>query len=209
MILCAPTEPPVLRALGIVSSLPEEQGADYLVGGATGLVSIQRKTVSDLLASLADGRLGREVDLLRGVDKPVLLVEGRPMWTPDGYLIDRNRFPRKAWHGLLLSVLWAGVGVVGTDSLDHTAALLRDAEAWVDRSEHTGLMVRPATRDSFGQPVPWGVLLGVQGVGPKLAAAIYQEFKRVPLRWDVGVKDLERVPGVGKVKAARLWGAFG
>ena len=208
MILCAPSEPPQLRALGVVCALPEESGSDFIVGGQSGTLNVQRKTVSDLIASLADGRLGREIDLLSQTERPALLIEGRPQWTNDGRLADRSGFQKRSWHGIMLAVLWASVGIVHSDSLEHTSDLLRDAERWLEKSEHYGLRTAPVIKDGFGDPVPWGVLLGVNGVGPKLAEAIHKQFGRVPLRWDVSQEDLQQVPGVVKVRAERLWQMF-
>ncbi len=48
------------------------------------------------------------------------------------------------------------------------------------------------------------VLQGFDGVGPQLAGRIYDEFKRMPLRWDVTREELAAVHGLGPKKLEAL-----
>jgi Holliday junction resolvasome RuvABC DNA-binding subunit len=53
------------------------------------------------------------------------------------------------------------------------------------------------------------LLQGFEGIGPDLAAAIFDHFEGVPFRWNVeGAKGLMEVPGIGKGRAEKLWGAL-
>ena len=214
MILVAPTEPPELRALGMTALLPEEYGADYLFPANDGLVAVQRKTMADLLASLQDGRLARELPLLHGVEYPLLLVEGRPVWTDAGLLLSHNaQFRREGWYGLCLSVQFAhNIAVVTTDDIADTIAWFKHAPSWFERPDHRGLLIRPRPTDNFGNMAPKDfavhLLQSFPGIGPKIAEAIYNHFGRIPLRFDVDEKALRRVPGLDKraVEMLRLLG---
>jgi DNA excision repair protein ERCC-4 len=211
--LVSPTEPPDLRALGETSPLPEEYGADYLFPAATGLVAVQRKTFPDLIASLRDGRLAREIPLLRTADHPLLLLEGRPFWTSEGVMVGGN-FSRQGWYGVELSTqIVHNIHIVHTDDLADTARWLRYAPSWFAKPEHTGLAQRPKPTDNFGHMTERDfaihLLQSFPGIGPKVAEAIYRHFGRVPLQLSVSARDLAQVPGVGKVRAETILRCLG
>lgn len=214
MILASPTEPAQLRLLCITSWVPEEYGADYVFSASTGLVAVQRKTTADLLASLNDGRLARELPLLASspeVSHPILLVEGRPVWTDEGLLLSGGRtgFRREAWYGLCLSIQRVHkVAMVLTDDIHDTEAWLRHTPTWFLRVEHRGLTTRPKPTDNYGN---WSrrdfaihLLQSFPGIGPAVAGAIYDHFGRVPMRLDVDEKALREVEGVGSGRAAGI-----
>ena len=118
MILVSPTDRDLLSLLGdraMSHSLPEQHGADALsVVSGRGKLAIQRKSFpDDLLASIDDGRLARELAMLARTEYPVLLVEGRPQWTADGHLMASwaSRWTRQQLRNLLRSV-WLIHGVM-------------------------------------------------------------------------------------------------
>jgi ERCC4-type nuclease len=207
-MLVSPAEPPQLRELGPVSPLPEKHGADFLLEVPRHLVAVQRKTVPDLVASDADGRLGREIPLLQQADVGVLLIEGHPRWTADGQLLVRARgWTRERWWGLQAAAVWVhGLVWVEVSDQAHTAAWLRHAESWLSRERHRGLTARPAWAgvESFGEYL----LQSFPGIGPAVARAIVAHFGGAPLRLTCEEADLATVPGVGPVRARTIAGAL-
>ena len=209
-LLVAPTEPDGLRRLGTTSPIPEHHGCDVLWTGRSGLVGVQRKELTDLWVSLRDGRLARELRLMRLLAVKVLLVEGRVRWSASGRLTTaRTPLTRDQLRGLLLSAQQRGVWVVHADDLDDTAAALLHLRRWLDKRHHTSLDVRPATGAAPGER-GWGVdlLQSFPMVGPIVAGAIYDHFGGVPLEWRVGAAELAQVRGVGPLRAASLWSAL-
>jgi DNA excision repair protein ERCC-4 len=207
-ILVSPAEPPELRAVGVMSPLAEEYGADFLWGCGAGLVAVQRKTVPDLLASLQDGRLAKEIAQLAAADVAVLLVEGRPRWTAEGRMIDRT-FRREAWLALLMSLQFAhGLRLVQTEDQRETALWLRTAAEWFGKPEHRSLRTRPKPLDSWGEYTQSAfelhLLQSFPGVGPELAERIVRHFGGVPLRWTVGEAELRQVRGIGPERARAM-----
>lgn len=219
MLLVSPTDRDLLILLGgkaMSNYLPERYGADILIViEGHGKLAIQRKTFpDDLLASLDDGRLARELPLLAQAEFPVLIVEGQPMWTADGHLMHgwSSRWTRAQLRNLLRSV-WRvhGVSVEHTDSLDDTAAAVLELEAWFKKDVHRSLLTRSKTpikndwglsnRRDFGR----FFLQGLPGVGSTLAEQIFDHFGRVPLRWDCTLEELMSVYGIGKKRAKVLW----
>ena len=207
LLIISPTEPLALRVLGITDLLPEEYGADYLFSARSGLVVVQRKSFTDLIASLRDGRLARELPAMRQADHPILLVEGRPLWTDQGMLISVDRpYHRTEWYGFCLSVQHEyNISMVLTDDINDTAAWMRHAPTWFDKPEHLSLLARPKPVDNLGNMAArdFGInlLQSFPGFGPKVASNVYDHFGRVPIRSDTTAKELQQISGVGKVRA--------
>jgi len=184
------------------------------------MLHVQRKTIGDLLRSLADGRLARELPSLQASGRGVLLVEGRPHWTSDGVLIDGSRptrgglwslrgaeahMTRDRWYGIQADVVWVhGIAWIETADVDETAAWLRHVDGWLARP-HRGLVARPAW--SREQPFAAYLLQSFPGIGPEVAQRIVDTLG-MPLRLACTEEDLASVPGVGPVRARAIAGAL-
>jgi len=217
VILISPTEPkPILQLItdlgheAIVSTEPETRGADYLMSGQLGFVAVQRKEHSDLLSSVEDGRLQREVSLLRYEPVPILIVEGWPEFTSDGQHLERPSWTKAGFRDLLRSVKDEGVQVERTDDLADTAAALVEIQERWRKPVHISLLTRPKRikTDSFGRRqaddrAAW-VLQGFPGIGPVLARRIVAKFGGLPLSWTCSLEELCEVEGMGKKTASDL-----
>ncbi|MGC9030091.1 MAG: ERCC4 domain-containing protein [Desulfomonilaceae bacterium] len=220
MILYSPVEPAEVRKIigdkAKPHSLPEKYGADFLILGHGLWVAVQRKTIPDLLASLEDGRLARETAMLKRVDVPVLIVEGRPEFTGDGHLIHayQSQYTKEQIRNLLRSIYHEGILVEHTDSTEDTVAAVFEMEKYYSKSVHRSLATRPKTaaKTDWGTRYDrdWAIFLlqGFPGVGPVLAAAIFDHFGEVPLAWTCRKKDLEKVEGIGRRRVEILWNAL-
>lgn len=211
--LVAPTEPAELKALGIVSPLPERVGCDVLYFAHGKKCGVQRKEVGDLLSSVADGRLGKELAQMAAanVAARLLVVEGVVTWTNEGVLLRGygETWTRRQWLGLLWSAQEAGAWVTTTAGLRETCEVVEWFGDWC-RREHRSLKTRPGPASMWGTRATqeeWAchVLQGFPGVGPALAARLVEEFGGVPLEWRVTREELGAVRGVGKKKVERIW----
>lgn len=216
----APTEPPLLRDIGVTSLAPEEYGVDIMWESNLGKVGVQRKKFpDDFLASVNDGRLNREYAMMKGLDLAFLLLEGRAQWTTEGNLIRTSGNKRYQWsrsqhRRYLASVQLQGVHVIYTDSLTDTIAYVGELQAWSDKDDHTGLLTRPgpASSDRWGRHTSRDyqshVLQSVPGIGPKQAGAILDHFGGLPIRITASVEELMTIPGIGKGRAEKLLNTF-
>jgi len=219
VILISPTEPkPILQLItdlghqAVVSTQPEERGADYLMTGQLGFIAVQRKEAGDLLASVEDGRLQREVSLLVYEPVPILIVEGWPDFTSGGQHLDRPSWNKTGFRNLLRSVGREGIQIERTDDLADTAAALVELQDYWQKPAHISLLTRPKRikTDSFGRRrlddrAAW-VLQGFPGIGPVLAKRIVRRFDGLPLSWTCSLEELCEVEGMGEKKAAELFG---
>lgn len=217
--MIAPTEPLPIRALGRVHSLPEKRGVDVLFPAGGRMVGVQRKEIHDLVASVHDGRLHREAQMIGGcladgrLGIAVLVVEGRFTWTCDGEWVEPGwRWTRRQHRGLLWSVRAKGIWVEATSDVADTADLCRDLEKWAAKDRHSSLDRRPGPTGLWGKATTreyaLHVLQSFDGVGPELAGRIVDHFGRLPIGWLVTAADLAEISGIGKVKAKKLIGAL-
>jgi len=214
-VLVSPAEPPALRRLGSVSMVTEEYGADFLIVGPAGMVGVQRKKFpSDFVGSLSDGRLHTVVMKIRATTLPIIVLEGDPTWSLDGALLNQRGGPnlqRSTLRAMEWSLMQSGIGVQWTDDLADTADYIGTLAEWWAKDTHNGFGTRPGPgrANEFGVPTSdrdWAlhVLQGFDGVGPGLAQHIYDEFERLPLRWDVTEAELRTVHGLGPKRLASL-----
>ena len=213
-MLVSPTEPAPLRALGKTSSTPELYGADFLFASKLGVVGVQRKEVSDLLASAEDDRLGKEAAQMQALTTGVLLIEGRLSWTDDGFLISRyqSRWTISMFRGLIWSWQSRGLWTEYVDSIAETSKWLSSFGRWLAKDRHSSLMTRRNPTSVWGKADSrdWQVhfLQGIPGIGPVQAGAILDYFGGIPLTLDVSAGELEKVKGIGKKRAKVIAGMF-
>ena len=215
-MLCSPTEPKKLRAIGKTSSIPENHGADFLIVAGKYRIGVQRKQFpGDLLASLNDGRLYTQIPYLQELDYALLVIEGHGRWTEDGELMeDRyHRFTMQQMHGLMFTVMFEyGIPTMWVRNMDETGRVLRTLDAWAQKEKHSSLKSRPGpTKGSWGttdRHMAQHLLQGFQGVGPELAGRIVNKFDGVPLEWTVTMDEMMTVDGLGKVKAEKMMHAL-
>ncbi len=214
-MLVSPTEPPAMKQLGQVSSKPETMGVDvaWFSKQHKSWCGVQRKELSDFIASVRDGRLGKEVAQINGADIfcPLLIVEGRPDWTLDGYLMNtRQEWTIAQHYGMLWSVQMKGVWYVGTDNAQETVACIERYARWLEKSSHQALDRRPGPIGAWGTPgsedFQRHLVSGLPGIGPELAARIVSQFGRAPFAWGCTKEELAAVKGMGKKKVENVWG---
>lgn len=209
------TEPKRLKQLGHASQLPEKYGVDFLwwrqqPGLKRGWCGVQRKEAKDLIASIRDGRLARELVQMEPLLHSMVVVEGRFDRIGELVAAGRSEIPVMLWDAALWALQDRGVKIGYTVNIDETARMIERFKRWTDKSEHSALK---KTRN--GPPTStWGkgsnleyqvhLLTGLPGVGDKLARSIISRFGGVPWRWTINEKQLAEVPGISRDRAKKL-----
>jgi ERCC4-type nuclease len=208
-ILVSPAEThPLLRTLGESSSETEARGVDFLMIGQDGLVGIQRKTIDDLIVSLRDGRIAKELGQMAGSDlvRAGMLIEG-------AWHTAHADFTRAQYDGIVLSLqMEYGLFVLTTGTVAETAETLRRTESWMQKHTHGSLGVRPKSRALWGtwKSKEWSVhlLSSFDGLSVGRAGAIYDAVG-LPLAWTVEEKAmLAAVKGLGRKTTGKLYAAL-
>ncbi len=216
-MIIAPTEPPKLRAIATrVNLWPETLGADIAWISNRRKIGVQRKELKDLIASIGDGRLGQQLQMMAGLDIAVLLIEGTPKFSMDGELLNGSgfgqAFTRDQYNGVMWSAQLQGIWVCHTGNLDETIAWLGRFKLWCSKDRHTSLIKREKVVGGWGEPgnedFARHILMGFPGVGVEVATRIVKRFGGAPLGWTVTMEEMMEVEGLGKKKVERLWKAL-
>lgn len=215
MIYVSPAEPSALRGDWTVSSDCELNGVDFMWDSRMGWVGIQRKEVKDLLASIKDGRLTREVAQMARLDMSALIIEGPMRWQPNGTLTV-GRFgamwTKKQQAGLEFSLQSQGIWILRSISISDTLKMVKWLYEWTSKEGHTFMRVRPKPVGAWGtatnEDYQLHLLQGFSGVGPGTAQRILDRFGKVPLKWDCTAAELLEVEGIGAKRVQSLFAAL-
>jgi ERCC4-type nuclease len=215
------TEPKAIRELGVSSKLPEEYGVDIMWQSKLGSIGIQRKQFpSDFLSSRSDRRLYNEFQMMKQLDLPILLLEGKQDWTTDGELYGSHGNAKRTWawsreqhRHYLASVQMRGIQVHTSDSIADTIRFVNGMRVWSDKGDHLSLDRKPNRTGSGlyftteNADYVRSLYQEFPGVGPKQAGMIYK-YLGVILRLTVTEDELMSVPGIGKGIATKIMGVF-
>ena len=213
----AGSEPASLRAIGRVSQLPEQYGCDVFWVTRGEKYGVQRKELGDLLSSVDDGRLGKELAQMRSAGvRGVLVIEGTPAFTTDGTLVRNHGRPWTVsqWYGVVFAAM-QDCGVTQTRNLTETIRVVELYYAWSLKDRHGSLQGRPAPKGLWGsdptnEDFAVHVLTAIPGIGPENARNIFKACgNKLPLTMSVDWATIEEIRGLGPKKVATLKKLFG
>ena len=208
MILVDSREPEIIaKALDCAQVVTLPHG-DYQFWGYGGkCILIERKTVSDALSSLTQGRLQTQLREMLTLEDTIshLLIEG--YWTCTGDFNVRWNSGVSGWKlssfiGHLLTFQHEGVRLVYSPNLDATIYLLKSLYDYYQKPEHSSINTRPKPlfedSDEYRRIL---LLTSFPGVGEKLARAALEQHSILDIL--VNPHILEDVKGFGtkRIKA--------
>lgn len=174
--------------------------ADYLVQSAKGTIAIERKTATDFLNSISDGRIFEQIEALKEYDDARIILEGgifthakmKICYTIDSIGKALNaKFksrtqPRTVWatrffvnpHALTAifgKIQEEGIKIIPSGSTYDTADLLRFWATYAEEREKQILIRnKPKTEDEFTNQV--FAVAGLPGIGSKQAELLLKTF---------------------------------
>ena len=184
--------PDELAARGLALRPENLPAGDYVLSDR---LVVERKSGSDLAASIKDRRLFEQAERLRAAyPAVVLLVEGAPIHISEA-----------SWKGALGRVLTAGVAVLQTanplDSADWIARLARQEASPPSQARGAGRVRRdPEAVDILG------CLPGISTVNARRLIDHFGSLRAVTAATE---QELRAVRGIGPVRAAELARLFG
>lgn len=186
--------PDRLRELGVDVEVRKIAPGDYVLGP----VGIERKTLTDFFNSLVRKRLFEQVQRLRDAyPQPLLILEG------DLSEISSFKHPQSVLGALLALETKERVPVLATADQEQTALLLRVLWKGQDkRAPEYGLRHKPKALTT-GQRQRF-LVEGLPNVGETLARNLLERFGSVRGVFQASEEELQRVPKIGKVKAADI-----
>ena len=185
-----------LHTMGVPTMTQEMPAGDYSIGPYL----IERKTANDLAASIMDGRLFEQAELVcNSAERPMLLIEGD---------ITRitSQIQTEALMGAIstLTVFWS-LQVVQLPDMDTTARYL----ARLHKHLTEGLGYEVPTRVQKPRVAPDGaaaqyIVSGLPGVGPELARKLLGHFGCARAVFQATESDLRQCKGVGPTTAKNI-----
>ena len=177
----------------VVERLPV---ADYLLGGE---LAVERKTVDDFAASIADRRLFAQVAALKDAyERPIILLEGA-LGTA------RTRMHPNALRGALsYLVAIAGLSVLPAATGEESALLLVQLARHVLHGLRRPPDAMPKRAASGLAAQQERLIAALPEVGPTLARQLLARFGTPEAVLTAGEIDLRAVPGIGPARAATI-----
>jgi len=187
--------PGLLKGIGINLEIKTLPIGDYIVAPET---VVERKTISDLVSSIFDGRLFDQCNRLKEhYQFPILLIEGNIDELEE---LTENSL---VFYGAISSIaLDFKIPVIHTPNASHTAKLLMSMCSRKDASK--GPFIKKIRKSNDVQKQQLSILCSLPGVGEKTAIRMLEKFG-TPLRvLSSSTTELSKVGGLGEARAKNI-----
>lgn len=187
--------PDLLRAVGINLEIKTLPVGDYIVAPET---IVERKSVSDLISSIFDGRLFDQCNRLKEhFTHPVILMEGN---VKEIEQIVENPL---VFYGAMSAVaIDFKIPIIPTPSATHTAKML---VSMCSRKESLrGPFLKKIKKSDDLSRQQLSVLCSLPGIGEKLATRMLAKFGSPSKTLNASLSDLAKVEGLGEVRAKKI-----
>ncbi len=162
--------------------------------------AVERKTVRDFVNSVYSGRVFEQVESLRrAYSRPILILEGDIEEE-----LEMRSNPRAIWGALLRLQADMGVPVLNTPTVLHTADLLYTLSKRLQRKKEEKISVQHKPRLTTDREKQMFVIASLPNIGEELAARLLRHFGSIRNVFRASKEDLEKVEGIGGVKAERI-----
>jgi len=180
--------------------LVEEQRlpvGDYLLSKR---VAVERKTSSDFLSSLMDGRLFRQAEELRtNFKRPLFILEG------DSLFNDGRRIHPNAIRGALASIsLDYGVPIIRTENNLETAEMLFSIAKREQIERRKSISVRGQKWKRSTNEIQEYIVAGLPKINRLKAKALLKHFGTPERVFTASREELMEAPGVGEKLAKKI-----
>ena len=161
-------------------------------------VGVERKEVSDFLASLTDGRLFSQAKKLsENFNKPLMILEG-----DIEQLFSLRQINKNAIYGALASLTldWKIPFLISSGSAE-TAEILNAIARREQLEQKKAVSIRGESKPKSFQEMQEFFIEGLPAVGPNLAKRLLEHFKTPKAIANASEEDLTKVEGLGDKKA--------
>jgi Fanconi anemia group M protein len=186
----------LLEARGMEVTLRNLDVGDYVVSDR---VAIERKTATDFVASIIDPErnLFRQIgDLSRSYDRPVLILEGRDLYT-------RQVNPNSIRGALAAVAVDYGVPIIPTEDQDETASIIALLAAREQKEGHEPKVHGHKTARTLKEQQEY-LISAIPSVGPRVARNLLRHFGSIERIMTARQEELQEVEMVGPKIAERI-----
>jgi DNA excision repair protein ERCC-4 len=187
--------PDLLKGIGINLEIKTLPVGDYIVAPET---VVERKTISDLISSIFDGRLFDQCNRLKEhYQFPILLIEG------DIEEIEKLTENPFVFYGAISSIaIDFKIPVIPTPNASHTSKLLISMCSRKDTVN--GPFIKKIRKSSNLQKQQLLMLCSLPGVGEKTAVRMLEKFGTPLSVLSSSVTELSKVGGLGEARAKNI-----
>ena len=187
--------PGLLKGIGINLEIKTLPIGDYIVAPET---IVERKTISDLVSSVFDGRLFDQCNRLKEHYKfPILLIEGNIDEIEE---LTENSL---VFYGAISSIaIDFKIPVIPTPNAYHTSKLLISMCSRKDTT--SGPFIKKIRKSNNLQTQQLSVLCSLPGIGEKTAIRMLEKFGTPLNVLCSSVTDLSKVSGLGEARAKSI-----
>ena len=187
--------PDILKGIGINLEIKTLPVGDYIVAPET---VVERKTISDLVSSIFDGRLFDQCNRLKEhYQFPILLIEGD---IDEIEKLTENPF---VFYGALSSIaIDFKIPVIPTPNAYHTSKLL--VSMCSRKNTVNGPFIKKIRKSNNLQKQQLSILCSLPGVGEKTAIRMLEKFGTPLNVLSSSVTELSKVSGLGEARAKNI-----
>jgi ERCC4-related helicase len=187
-----------LSEMGVDVDVKQLEVADFLVSER---VAVERKTVSDFLQSLVDGRLMSQMsEMARNFESPIVIIEGNP-----GQLYTERNINPNAIRGAISSIaVNFGIPIIYTTGTEDTAAFIYVLAKREQEGKAKEIALRGEKRAMSLSEWQRFVVESLPNVSSVIAKRLLSHFGSVEKVINASEKELQDVEGIGKGKAERI-----
>ena len=187
--------PDLLKGIGISLEIKMLPVGDYIVAPDT---VVERKTISDLISSIFDGRLFDQCNRLKEhYQFPILLIEG------DIDEIEELTENPLIFYGAISSIaIDFKIPVIHTPNASHTSKLLISMCSRKDASK--GPFIKKIRKSRDIQKQQLSMLCSLPGVGEKTAIRMLEKFGTPLMVLSSSITELSKVGGLGEARAKNI-----
>ena len=187
--------PDLLKGTGINLEIKTLPVGDYIVAPET---VVERKTISDLISSIFDGRLFDQCNRLKEhYQFPILLIEG------DIDEIEELTENPLIFYGAISSIaIDFKIPVIHTPNASHTSKLLISMCSRKDASK--GPFIKKIRKSRDIQKQQLSMLCSLPGVGEKTAIRMLEKFGTPLMVLSSSITELSKVGGLGEARAKNI-----
>lgn len=169
--------------------------ADFLVSDTT---AVERKKAEDFVDSVLDSRLFDQLIEMQQYAKPVVLVEGKDLYS------HRNVHPNAIRGALSTIALDYGIPIIWTEDRTETAKILKSLAKREQEENDRDVAVRGDKSPKSEKELQKYVVAGLPGVNTRIAERLLEEFNSIENVITASETELKEVEGLGDKKASRI-----
>lgn len=187
--------PDLLKEIGVKVEMKNLPIGDYIVASET---VIERKSVSDFISSVFDGRLFDQCNRLREhFEHPAIIIEGNL-----DEIVQITENPLVFYGAVSAVALDFKIPIIPTPNASNTAKLL---VAMCARQEKTkGPFLKKIRKSGDANRQQLSILCSLPGVGEKLASRMLKKFGSPSNSLNASVAELSKIEGMGESRAQKI-----